>query len=107
MLLSGVAVVVLSVLNWSQIQAMPNDIWLWLGIIACLALSGVCSGLTIAYFSISRLRLEIERDDDPMLRRIWRLRLNGNFLLAVLLWANNAVNQGLGQLSGQALTPST
>jgi len=38
------------------------SVWIWLGIIACIALSALFSGLNLAIFSLSQLRLQIEAD---------------------------------------------
>jgi metal transporter CNNM len=38
------------------------SIWIWIGIIACITLSALFSGLNLAIFSLSQLRLQIEAD---------------------------------------------
>ncbi len=78
---------------------------IWLGILLCLSQSATLSGLNLAFFSISKLRLEMEAGkDDPHARRILALREDSNFLLVTILWANVAVNVLLALLSGSVLT---
>jgi CBS domain containing-hemolysin-like protein len=38
------------------------SIWIWLGIITCIALSALFAGLNLVIFSLSQLRLQIEAD---------------------------------------------
>ena len=76
----------------------------WIGIIACISQAGMLSGLNLACFSISRLRLEVEAaqgDNDAVAVR--NLRKDANFLLATLLWANVAANVLLTLLSDSVL----
>jgi metal transporter CNNM len=42
---------------------MENDLLIWTGIAFCIAQSAFFSGLNLAVFSVSRLRLEIEAAD--------------------------------------------
>ena len=37
-------------------------VWIWLGIIACVIQSALFAGLTLAIFSLSQLRLQLEAD---------------------------------------------
>ena len=39
----------------------------WIGILVCISQSAVFSGMNLALFSISRLRLEVEADLGPLL----------------------------------------
>jgi CBS domain containing-hemolysin-like protein len=39
-----------------------NEIFIWLGIAFCLSQSAMFSGLNLAFFSLTRLRLEIEAE---------------------------------------------
>lgn len=77
----------------------------WAGIAACLVGSALCSGLTIGFFSLSRIHLETltEQGNQPA-RRILELRKDANFLLATLLWSNVAVNVLLTLLTDSQLT---
>lgn len=76
----------------------------WAGIVLCLAQAGVFSGLNLAIFSVSRLRLEVEaaggsRDAE----RLLELRRDANHTLATVLWGNVAVNVLLTLLSDSVL----
>jgi metal transporter CNNM len=76
----------------------------WAGIIVCISQAAILSGLNLAIFSISRLRLEVEaaggnRDAISLLE----LRSDANFTLATVLWANVAVNVLLTLLSSSVL----
>jgi metal transporter CNNM len=69
------------------------EAWIWLGIAFCLSQSAMLSGLNLAVFRLSRLRLEYEAErgnDDA--RRVLALREDANFTLATILWGNVAVN---------------
>ena len=69
------------------------SIFIWIGIAACLGGSALCSGLTLGYFSLSRIHLEtLSEQGNQSARVILGLRTDANFLLATLLWSNVAVN---------------
>jgi hypothetical protein len=81
------------------------DVFVWLGIALCIAQSGIFSGLNLAIFSISKLRLEVEaaggnRDASGLLA----LRKDSNLTLATVLWGNVTINVLLTLLSGSVLT---
>jgi len=77
---------------------------IWFGILVCISQSAVLSGLNLAFFSVSRLRLEVEAEKgDPDARRVLGLRENANFLLVTILWANVGVNVLLALLSESVL----
>lgn len=79
-------------------------VWIVLAMVACLVQSGMFSGLNLAMFSVSRLRLEVEADaGDPDAKRVLALRKDSNFLLTTILWANVAVNTLLAQLADSVL----
>lgn len=62
------------------------------------------SGLNLAFFSLSRLRLEAEAEDGhPAAKRILKIRSDANFLLCTILWGNVSVNVLLALLSESAL----
>ena len=62
------------------------------------------SGLNLAFFSISRLRLEAEAEQGKAgARRILDLRRDANFLLCTILWGNVSVNVLLALLSESIL----
>jgi len=81
------------------------NVFLWIGIALCIAQSGIFSGLNLAIFSISKLRLEVEaaggnRDASGLLA----LRKDSNLTLATVLWGNVTINVLLTLLSGSVLT---
>jgi len=81
-----------------------NPIFTWIGIVLCLSQSAMFSGLNLAFFSLSRLRLEAEAEDGNVsAKRILRLRSDANFLLCTILWGNVSVNVLLALLSESAL----
>jgi metal transporter CNNM len=78
---------------------------IWIGVALCIAQSAIFSGLNLAFFSLSRLRLEVEainRNVGAM--TILELRKDSNLLLATLLWGNVAVNVLLTLLCASVLT---
>lgn len=77
----------------------------WAGIGLCVLHSAMFSGLNLALFGISRLRLEIEvANQDPHALKILSLRQDSNFLLSSILWGNVAINCLLTLLSDSVLT---
>jgi hypothetical protein len=65
----------------------------WLGIVVCLMQSAIFSGLNLAVFSLSRLRLEAAAEaGDAAARRVLALRRNANFTLVTILWGNVGIN---------------
>ncbi len=77
----------------------------WLGIGFCLSQSAIFSGLTIGFFGLSRLQLEVKAEmGGRNAIRILALRKDANFLLATLLWGNVAVNVLLTLLTESVLT---
>ena len=72
---------------------MTESLFMWFGILLCLTGSAICSGLTLAFFTLSRFHLEIlSKQKDIAVRSILTLRKNSSLLLATLLWSNVAVN---------------
>ena len=83
---------------------MTIKTFIWIGIALCLSQSAMLSGLNLAFFSVSKLRLELEagkNNKDAL--RVLHLREDSNFLLVTILWANVAVNVLLALLSGSVL----
>ena len=77
----------------------------YIGIVLCLSHAGMFSGLNLAFFSISRIQLEVESSKgDCDATRVLALRNDANFLLATILWANVAVNVLLTLLSDSVMT---
>ena len=62
------------------------------------------SGLNLAFFSVTRMRLEAEAEQENAAAvRILRLRRDANFLLCTILWGNVGVNVLLALLSESVL----
>ncbi len=81
-----------------------TEIVTWAGIVLCLSQSAMFSGLNLAFFSISRLRLEAEAEQGKEgARKILALRRDANFLLCTILWGNVSVNVLLALLSDSVL----
>jgi metal transporter CNNM len=83
---------------------MLLNVLIWAGIAFCITQSAVFSGLNLAIFSISKLRLEVEaaggnRDALGLLA----LRQDSNFTLATVLWGNVTINVLLTLLSNSVL----
>ena len=80
------------------------SIWIWLGIIASITLSGLFSGLNLAIFTLSQLRLQLEADGgNKDAARVLDLRKNSNAVLATVIWGNVGTNVFLTLLSGSVL----
>jgi len=75
----------------------------WIGIVFCVTQSALFSGGNLAYFRLSRLRLEVEAKRDPRASRVLALRRDSNFLLATILWGNVAINVLLALLANSVL----
>ncbi len=77
----------------------------WAGIALCILQSAVFSGSNLAFFMVTKLRLEIEvSKNNKHARRVLALRQDANFLLVTILWGNVSVNVLLALLSGSVLT---
>ncbi|MFN3231318.1 MAG: DUF21 domain-containing protein [Alphaproteobacteria bacterium] len=77
---------------------------IWLAIAFCVTQSALFSGLNLAFFTISRLRLAVEVEmGNEDARRVQKFRLNSNFLLATVLWGNVGINVLLALLSESVL----
>jgi hypothetical protein len=77
---------------------------IWIGIVLCILQTGVFSGLNLAVFSVSKLRLELEASGgDPDAKKVLSLRNNSNQLLATIVWGNVATNVVLTLLSESVL----
>lgn len=85
-------------------MSTPELVARWAGIVFCLSQSAMFSGLNLAFFSISRMRLEAEAEQGkPEAKRILKLREDANFLLCTILWGNVSVNVMLALLSESVL----
>jgi metal transporter CNNM len=85
--------------------SLLTNIVVWACIAFCISQSAVFSGLNLAIFSISKLRLEVEaaggnRDAVGLLA----LRKDSNLTLATVLWGNVTINVLLTLLSDSVLT---
>ena len=79
--------------------------WLtWLGIALCVSQSAMFSGLNLAYFSVSRMRLEAEAQHNPRAQIVLGMRRDSNFLLTTILWGNVSANTLLALLSNSLMT---
>lgn len=80
-------------------------IWItWVAIVVCLSQSATFSGLNLASFRVSRLRLELEASQGNVdARKLLDLRKDANLLLVTILWGNVAVNVLLALLSGSVM----
>lgn len=78
-----------------------NNIFVWIGIAFCVSQSAMFSGLNLAFFSLTRLRLEIEAEQSlkPGARTVLSMRKDSNFLLTTILWGNVSINVLLTLLS--------
>lgn len=85
-------------------EAVGGEWLVWLGIAFCISQSAMFSGLNLALFGISRLRLEVEATSgNKAAKRILHLRQDANFLLTTILWGNVAANVLLTLLSDSVL----
>jgi metal transporter CNNM len=81
-----------------------NDVITWVGIGLCVTQSAALSGLNLALFSLSRLRLEVAaHTGDPAAARVLALRADANRTLVTILWGNVAVNVLLTLLADSVL----
>ena len=82
-----------------------NEIFVWIGIGFCLTQSAMFSGLNLAFFSLTRLRLEIEAETAPSngAKRVLAMREDSNFLLTTILWGNVGINVLLTLLSDSVM----
>jgi hypothetical protein len=81
-----------------------QEIIIWVLIVFCVSQSAMFSGLNLAFFSLSRLRLEAEADHgNTAAKRILDLRRDSNFLLTTILWGNVGINVLLTLLSNSVL----
>ena len=76
----------------------------WLSMVFCLSQSAMFSGLNLAMFGISRLRLEVEATSgNQAAQKILAMRQDSNFLLTTILWGNVAINVLLTLLSDSVM----
>ena len=76
----------------------------WVGILICILHSAMFSGLNLAFFSLSRLRLEAESGaGNAAATKILDLRRDSNLLLTTILWGNVGINVLLTLLSNSVM----
>lgn len=80
-----------------------RDALTWLGILFCISQSAMFSGGNLAFYRLSRLRLELEAKRDARANRVLELRQDSNFLLATILWGNVSINVLLALLANSVL----
>jgi metal transporter CNNM len=77
---------------------------IWFGIAICTIHSALFSGLNLAVFSLSPLRLQIEADGgNADAGRVLALRKSSNHVLATIIWGNVSINVLLTLLSDSVL----
>jgi metal transporter CNNM len=85
-------------------SALLSAVLVWTGIAFCITQSAVFSGLNLALFSISKLRLEVAAaggNRDAV--KVLELRRDSNLTLATVLWGNVTINVLLTLLSDSVL----
>lgn len=83
---------------------MGTESLTWIAIAFCVSQSAIFSGLNLAFFSLSRLRLEVEAaSGNPNAARVLALRRDPNLLLTTVLIGNVAINVLLTLLSDSVL----
>lgn len=82
-----------------------SDAIIWIGIAFCVTQSAIFSGLNLAFFSLTRLRLEIEAkaSSATAAKNVLKMRQDSNFLLTTILWGNVGINVLLTLLSDSVL----
>ena len=81
-----------------------SDTLIWLGIAFCISQSAMFSGLNLAFFSVSRLQLEVDiKHGSEAAKKVYAVREDSNFLLTTILWGNVSINVLLTLLSDSVL----
>jgi hypothetical protein len=85
-------------------MATFQDLWIWIGICACVVQTGLFAGLNLAIFSLTQMRLHIEADGgNADALRVLALRKNSNQVLSTIVWGNVSTNVVLTLLSDSVL----
>lgn len=85
-----------------------EDILTWLGIVFCVSQSAMFSGLNLAFFSVSKMRLNIEiSNGNESAKKVLKMREDSNFLLTTILWGNVGINVLLTLLSNSVMAGVT
>jgi len=84
---------------------------IYLGIFVCITQSAMFSGLNLAFFSLSKLQLEVisssKGPDAKRAETILCMRNDANFLLTTILWGNVGINVLLTLLSDSVMLGAT
>ncbi len=82
-----------------------HEIYIWVGIFFCITQSAMFSGLNLAFFSFTRLRLELETEgvSSKSAGKVLKMRGDSNFLLSTILWGNVGINVLLTLLSDSVM----
>ncbi|WP_111979034.1 DUF21 domain-containing protein [Algibacillus agarilyticus] len=84
---------------------MSIEVITWIGIAVCISQSAIFSGLNLAFFSLTRLQLEVESSKgNAAAKKVLALRDDSNFLLSTILWGNVGINVLLTLLTDSVLT---
>jgi metal transporter CNNM len=87
-----------------NLSPLLSNVLIWVGIACCITQSAIFSGLNLAIFSISKLRLEVEAaSGNREAVQLLALRQDSNFTLATVLWGNVTINVLLTLLSNSVL----
>jgi hypothetical protein len=77
----------------------------WIGIALMVLQSGIFSGLNLALFGVSALRLQtLVSTGNEQAKAVLELRKNSNFVLTTILWGNVGTNVLLTLLSDSVMT---
>lgn len=83
---------------------MAVNIFTWIGILLLIAHSGTFSGLNLAMFGTSALRLKtLAATGNDKAAALVEMRKDSNFLLTTILWGNVGTNVLLAQLSDSVM----
>lgn len=83
---------------------MTPTLLTWIGIIFLILQSGIFSGLNLAMFGLSALRLRAMADTGNIkAHALFEMRRDSNFLLTTILWGNVATNVLLALLSDSVM----
>lgn len=81
-----------------------TELGIWLGIAFCVSQSAMFSGLNLAFFSLSKMRLKIEiSHGNQAAKKVYAMREDSNFLLTTILWGNVGINVLLTLLSNSVM----
>jgi len=87
-----------------ELMEFDTDTLVWIGIVFCISQSAMFSGLNLAFFSLSRLQLEVEmKQGNRIAGKVLAVRQDSNFLLTTILWGNVGINVLLTLLSDSVM----